>query len=362
VNYSRTSARSPYMHFAKLRSGARYNLAASGVANYPLSELPVQLSGLEINGPTIYGYAPLQHAIARKNQVPPECVVAAAGTSMANHLAMAATVEPGDEVLLESPTYELLVSLAQYLGAVVRFFPRKFENGFQIEPDEVARNVTARTRLVVITNLHNPSGAFTDGNTLRAIGDIASRVGARVLVDEVYLETLFGNQAPTALHLGKEFVVTNSLTKAYGLSGLRCGWILAEPELAERIWRLNDLFAATPVHIGEVLSVIALENLEKVASRAKLLLAKNRAQLNSFLDEHQTFLRCFRPQFGTVVFPQLRQGKADEFCERLKATYETSVVPGTFFDMPGFIRIGIGGEPEMTAEGLNRIGAALRNG
>jgi DNA-binding transcriptional MocR family regulator len=106
------------MHFAKLHSGARYNLAASGVANYPLSELPVQLSGFEINGPTIYGYAPLQQAIARKNQVPPECVVAAAGTSMANHLAMAATLEPEDEVLIESPTYELLVSLAKYLGAV----------------------------------------------------------------------------------------------------------------------------------------------------------------------------------------------------------------------------------------------------
>ena len=202
---------------------------------------------------------------------------------------------------------------------------------------------------------------FTDANTLRAIGDIASRVGARVLVDEVYLETLFENQPPTAFHLAQDFIVTNSLTKAYGLSGLRCGWILAEPEVAERIWRLNDLFAATPVHLAELLSVIALENLEKVASRAKLLLARNRSQLDSFLDEHQAFLECFRPQFGTVVFPRLRQGKADEFCERLKTSYETSVAPGSFFDMPGFFRIGIGGEPEMTAEGLNRIGAALQN-
>jgi aspartate/methionine/tyrosine aminotransferase len=277
-------------------------------------------------------------------------------------LAMAATVEPGDEVLMESPTYELLVSLAKYLGAVVRFFPRKFETGFQIEPDEVARNVTARTRLVVITNLHNPSGAFTDTETLRAIADIASRVGARVLVDEVYLETLFENQPPTAFHLGKDFIVTNSLTKAYGLSGLRCGWVLAEPQVAERIWKLNDLFAATPVHVGELLSVIALENLDKVASRAKLLLAKNRAQLNSFLDDYEAWLQCFRPQFGTVIFPRLRHGKADDFCERLKTTYETSVVPGVFFDMPDFFRIGIGGEPEMTAEGLNRIGAALQNG
>ena len=107
----RTQSRSPYMEFSKLHTGARFNLAASGVMSCPLSELPVRLEDLEINGPDVYGYAPLQQRMARLNDVPPECVVAAAGTSMANHLAMAATVEPGDEVLVEHPTYELLVSV-----------------------------------------------------------------------------------------------------------------------------------------------------------------------------------------------------------------------------------------------------------
>src|SRR5947208_991156 len=106
MNMSRTHSRSAYMEWAKLRSGARYNLAASGVMNYPLSGLPVKLEDLEINGPTIYGYAPLQERLARKNGVSVENVVAAAGTSMANHLAMATTIEPGDEVLVEEPTYE----------------------------------------------------------------------------------------------------------------------------------------------------------------------------------------------------------------------------------------------------------------
>lgn len=349
------------MEFAKLHSEAPYNLAASGVASYPLSELPVQIQDLEINGPTIYGYAPLQQRLARQNNVGPECVVAAAGTSMANHLAMSALIEPGDEVLIEHPTYELLVSTARYLGAVVRYFPRLFEDGFRVNPDQVARCITHRTRLIVITNLHNPSGALTDNETLLAVANIAAQAGARVLVDEVYLETLFQDRPPSAFHLGNQFVVTNSLTKAYGLSGLRCGWILAEPSLAERMWRLNDLFAATPVHVGELLSVIALDNLEKVAKRAQSVIAANRAQLYTFLDQHAERLEFFRPQYGTVIFPRLRAGNADQFCSLLKSRYETSVAPGRFFDMPEHFRIGIGGESAMTAAGLQRLGEALKS-
>lgn len=358
MTLSRTTARSPYMEYAKLRSEARFNLASSGVMGYPLAELPVRIEDLEINGPTLYGYAPLQERLARKNGVSPDCVVAATGTSMANHLAMAVTLEPGDEVLIEQPTYELLVSAANYLGAVVRRFPRRFEDDFQVNPEEVEKQITPRTRLVVITNLHNPSGAFTEGATLAAVGEIARGVGARVLVDEVYLETLFEGPKRSAFHLGNHFLVTNSLTKAYGLSGLRCGWILAEPALAERIWRLNDLFAATPAYPAELLSVIALDNLDRITARAKALLDTNRQRLTAFLDARRD-LECFRPRYGTVVFPKLRKGNVDEFCEFLQRAYETSVAPGRFFEMPQHFRVGIAGATGMTSEGLARLGRAL---
>ena len=358
MNFSRTSAHSPYMEFAKLRSTATYNLATSGVMNYALAELPVHLQDLDINGPTIYGYAPLLQRLARKVGVSTDCVVAAAGTSMANHLAMAACFEPGDEVLIEQPTYELLLSTARYLGASIRRFPRRFENDFRIEVEEVARQLTARTRLVVITNLHNPSSALTDESTLAAVGDVARKVGARVLVDEVYLETLFDQPVRSAFHLGSHFVTTNSLTKAYGLSGLRCGWILADPELSGRMWRLNDLFAATPVHIAELLSVIALDNLDRVASRARSLLSTNRQLLNAFLDSRRD-LECFRPAFGTVVFPKVSRGSVEDLLALLQNKHDTSVVPGRYFEMPLHIRIGIGGPSEVIGEGLTRLGRAL---
>ena len=354
----RSTIRSPYMEWAKLSSEARYNLATSGVASYPLTELGVNVQDLEINGPTVYGYQPLQQRLARKNQAQPECVVAAAGTSMANHLAMAACFEPGDEVLVEQPTYELLLSTARFLGAKIRRFKRRFEDDFRIDPQEVEKRITPRTRLIVITNLHNPSGALTDDATLAAIGEIALGCGAHVLVDEVYLETMFAAPARSAFHLGKQFVSTNSLTKAYGLSGLRCGWILAEPELAERMWRLNDVFAATAVHPGELLSVAALDRLEQIAARSQSVLAANRRAAAAFLDSTRE-LRCFRPAFGTVLFPQLRRAQVEEFCSLLREKYETSVVPGKFFEMPRHFRIGLGGDIEMTAEGLRRLGSAL---
>src|SRR5664279_5906695 len=356
--HPRTHMRSPYMEFAKLRSGAKYNLATSGIMSYPLSELPVRLTDLEINGPGVYGYAPLQERLARYNGVPPECVFAAAGTSMANHMAMAATFNPGDEVLIEHPTYELLESTAVYLGAQIRRFERRLEDGFRIDPSEVERQITPATKLIILTNLHNPTGAYAEEATVRAVGEIAKSHGARVLVDEVYLEEFYEKRPRPAFLLGDEFVVTSSLTKAFGLSGLRCGWVLASQEITARMWHINDLYAATPAHPAELLSVIALDHLDKVATRAKNLLAENRRSLNAFL-ESRTDLDFYRPGEGTIVFPKLRSGDVDGFVVLLREKYETSVVPGIYFDMPQHFPIGIGGDPEMTRMGLERLGQAL---
>ena len=144
---------SEYMHWAKtVHARARFNLANSGMRPFPVERLPGALAEVELSGPSYYGYAPLQEAIARKEGVAPDCVVAANGTSMANHLALAALLAPGDEVLIERPAYELLVSTARYLGADVRQFARKAEDGFRLDASEVSRAITPRTRLVVVTN------------------------------------------------------------------------------------------------------------------------------------------------------------------------------------------------------------------
>jgi hypothetical protein len=346
------------MHWAKTRSAARFNLAISGVGNLSLSDLGVSLSDIDLAGEVGYGYGPLREALANRYRVQTENVVAATGTSLANHLAMATLIDPGDEVLIERPGYEPLVALAEYLGADVKRFDRRFEDGFQLTPAEVKRHLTARTRLIVVTNLHNPSSVLSSDDTLRQIGELAKENHARVLVDEVYLEALFEAKPRTAFHLGNEFVITNSLTKIFGLSGLRAGWILAEAELAEKIWLLNDLFGVNAAHPAEQLSVVALKQLDRIAVRVQRLLETNRLLLTEFLGSCSR-LEVVRSEWGTVVFPRLKKGSVDSLCELLRDRYETSIVPGRFFEMPQHFRIGICGDSEALVSGLERLGRAL---
>jgi aspartate/methionine/tyrosine aminotransferase len=348
---------SAYMNWAKTRSVAKYNLATSGLGNVKLNELRVSLDDLELTDGG-YGYQPLVQSIATRYRIAPEEVVTAAGTTFANHLAMVALIKPGDEVLFEHPAYEPMLALTRYLGADVKRFSRRFEDNFQ--PEDLERLVTPKTRLIVITNLHNPSGVLIDDSTMKQIGGIARRVGARVLVDEVYMETLFEESPRTSFHLGEEFVVTSSLTKAFGLSGLRCGWILAQRDLAKRMWLLNDLFAATPVHAGERLSVVAMQQLEGIGERAKQLFDRNRQILNDFLDTRED-LEVVRPEFGTVMFPRVRHETSEKLCDLLREKYETSVVPGVFFEMPAHFRIGMAGDTDVLKAGLERLEQALNH-
>jgi hypothetical protein len=353
-----THKHSDYMHWSKTQSRARFNLATSGVASFPLRELPVQLETLEINGDYGYGYPPLQKAIATHHGVDPECVVEAAGTSMANHLAMAAIIEPGDEVLIEHPGYGPILDVAHYLHANVKRFPRSKENGWAVDPGEILRAITPKTRLIVITNLHNPTSALTPNSVLREVGDIARSIGALVLVDEVYLDAVYQRTPRTSFHLGPEFVVTSSLTKVYGVSGLRCGWILARPDLAWKMRRLNDLYSATPVYPGLLLAVAVFKHLHRLCEKARPIVDADRKLLWDFLRQ-QSGLSAVWTDWGTTSFVQLRGGNADDFLQRLRTKFDTSVVPGRFFEMPDHFRIGMGMNTEMFAEGLNRISQTL---
>jgi aspartate/methionine/tyrosine aminotransferase len=350
---------SEYLRWAKTRSPARFDLTSSGVPYLPLRELPVTLDHLEISGTGAYGWAPLQAAIAARYRVDEANVAAAMGTSMANFLALAAVVRPGDDVLIEHPTYEPLVAAARWLGAEVRTLARRAEDGFRLDPAQVERGMTDRTRAVVLTNLHNPSSALIEDDVLRQVGAIADRFGARVIVDEVYLDALWEAAPRTSVHLGETFIATNSLTKVYGLNGLRCGWILAAPEIAERAWRLTELFNNIGVHAAERLSLVAFQNLDAIAHRSRMLLDANTATLNDFYAAHPDAFHVRPHTHGTVSFPRLRTGDVDALCGLLAERFETAVVPGRYFGMPDHLRIGLGVDPAAFREGLERLGRAL---
>lgn len=351
---------SVYMTWAKYHAGARYNLANSGILGCSLSDVSLTWDNLQINGPNHEGYAPLKEAIAAKYGVAPEQVVTAQGTSMANFLAMATVLERGDEILLEHPVYEPIMAAAQYLGTEVKRFHRTPANGWQVDLDELGQLITPRTRLIVLTSPHNPSGVLVERAALQQIGALAAEVGAQVLVDEVYRDILFEDAEPVVASLGTQFITTGSLTKSYGLSGLRCGWILCAPELAERMRRLNDIFGAVGSMPSDALAVAAFSQLPQLEARTRALLEPNQQLVREFLAAHTDELECAMPAHSMTVFPRLRrQTDSQPLHDRLRA-FETSIVPGKFFEMPQHFRLGFAVRPEDVARGLQNLAQVLR--
>lgn len=351
---------SVYMTWAKHHAGARYNLANSGILGCSLNDLILTLEDVAVNGSNHEGYPPLKEVIAAKYGVEPENVVPSQGTSMANFLAMATVVNPGDEVLVEQPTYEPILSALRYLGADVKRFSRSFENGYQVDVQEVSALFTPKTKLVVLTSPHNPSGVAVAPETLMTIGSIAQRYGAYVMVDEVYRDILFENAAPVVASQGAQFITTSSLTKSYGLSGLRCGWILCNSELAERMRRLNDLFGAVGSVPSDTLAVAAFRQLDRLEARTRVMIEANIKLVHQFLREHEDLLECVVPPRSMIVFPRLKhQDDAEPLHDQLREL-ETSIVPGKFFEAPRHFRLGFAVKPEDVEIGLQNLSRVLR--
>lgn len=349
---------SVYMHWAKNQAAVRFHLASSEVPHFALDRLPLSIADLELDGASRHRYLPLREAIAARQGVTADNVVLANGTSMANFLAMAALIEPDDEVLVEAPAYEPMVAAASFLGGEIRSFTRPAAAGFRLDPAQVEAALTPRTRLIVITNLHNPTSVFADETALAEVGRLAERCGARVLVDEIYLDAAFAAAPRTALHLGDMFVTTSSLTKVYGLSGIRCGWILASADLAERMWRLNELMGVAQPHAAERLGMIALAHLDEIAAPLRPLLDINREIMRAFLATRSD-LDIRLPEAGVTLFPRWPGGDVDALNDLLRAKYDTSIVPGRFFGCPDHFRLGLGGDSRLLEEGLSRLGTAL---
>ena len=357
MTFGRGAMQSDYMHWFKYQRPVRYQLASSEVPHFRLDRLPLTIADLDLDGASHYRYAPLRQRIGNRYGVDPDSIVTANGASMANFLAMATLIRAGDEVIFEQPAYGPMLSAAQFLGANIKRVGRFSEEGFRLDLDRLEQLTSPRTKLIVVTNLHNPTGALTGLDDLGSIGVIAERCGAKVLVDEVYLDSAVPPR-PTSALLGPQFVVTSSLTKVYGLSGLRCGWIFAEPDLAERMWRLNDLFGVNQPHQSEMLSCFAFDRLDEIAAGNAERLAANRAIFNDFVDA-RTDLECMPAEHGITVFPRWTGGDSEALHDLLRSKYDTSIVPGRWFDLPDHFRVGLGGDTVMLTEGLTRLGSAL---
>jgi aspartate/methionine/tyrosine aminotransferase len=346
------------MEWAKRHPRPRFDLCGSNLAPCTIDDLPGARDIVAPNGDNDHGYIPLVEAIAGFYGTTSERVALASGASGANFLVLATLLAPGDEVLVEKPAYDPLLGAARLLGAAVKRFERSFDSGFRVDPDAVAAALTPATRLVVITHPHNPSGAALDDETLDALGDLAERHGVHVLVDEVYLDTLVPPPAPAA-NRSERLISTSSLTKSYGLAGLRAGWVLAAPEVADAVRRVRGTVEAIGAFPGEQLAWVAFQNIEALAARAQAILVPGAMLMSDFVAQRRE-LDWVPPSGGTVAFPRLRgHDDAGPFVERLLAEFDTSVVPGRFFEAPAHFRIAFGGDHAALTGGLEQLGRAL---
>jgi aspartate/methionine/tyrosine aminotransferase len=353
----------PYMTWAKHHPHARYDLCGSNLLHCSLDDLPGSREALELAVRNDDGYPPLVQAIAERYGVAPERVTTASGAAGATFLVLGALVRPGDTILAEWPGYDPQTGAARFLGANVRMFDRAWSDGFQVDPDRVARELTSTTRVIMLTNLHNPSGVYADPSALAAVGEMAEAVGAKVLVDEVYLEAVQGADTTPAATRGDVFVTVNSLTKSFGLAGLRLGWVIADPGTVEAVRRVRDVVDGTGAAPSERLGLLAFEHIDGLLERARAILEPHWALLERFV-ESRPELEWVPPTVGScVAFPRLAGvGDAGPFVDMARDEFGVGLVPGRFFGAAAHFRIAIGGERRTLEDGIEALGRALDKG
>jgi aspartate/methionine/tyrosine aminotransferase len=347
-----------------------YNLSESGVHPLTFGEL-VEMAGASrgiVGTPLAYGQSngsdELREHIARLYPGADEAnVVVTNGSAEANFITLWELLEGGGDVAMVLPAYMQAHGLAEMFGARVEPIPLHEERGWQPDPDEVARAVTERTRVVVVTNPNNPTGAVLAGEARDALIRAADRVGAWILADEVYTGAeLSGPETRSFWGQYPRVVATGSLSKAYGLPGLRIGWLIAPADVAARLWARKDYTTISPGELTDRLATLALD-----PTLRPRLLQRTRAMLHTGLDILTTWARAlglfrFRPpDAGAICFLRYDLPVASlDLAERLRAEQDVLVVPGAHFGMERYLRIGYGLPPSDLVAALERTGTLLR--
>ena len=285
------------------------------------------------------------------------------GSAEANLLACWQLIEPGDEAVVVHPVYMQIPGLLRSFGATVReVWLEPGPAGWRLDLDAVRAAVGPRTRFIAVCNPNNPTGARLDETALAALGEIAARRGCWLLADEVYRGAeLDGRDTPSAWGGGERVLVTGGLSKAYGLPGLRIGWLAGPAGLIEDLWTRRDYTSIAPGAVNDLLARLALEprRRRELLARTRRILRGNQAVVAEWAARHPA-VRQFPPEAGGVTlirYPGARP--SDELAERLRADHGVLVVPGSHFGLDHHLRLGIGGEPEPLREGLARLGRVL---
>lgn len=351
-----------YMTWAKRHRPVRYELTASGVPGAGLDDIGATVADVTLQTQGTYGDPSLIQAIARRYGFDPDGVVPVPGASSGIFMALAVAADRGGAAAVEEPVYEPVRRAAEFLDLTIIPLPRRPADGFALDPAALESAVRAGARCVALTNLHNPSAALIDRDAMTAVARACESAGATLTVDEVYLDfehVCLGRPRWTAAALGDGVLAINSLTKVYGLSGLRIGWLLTSPRLARRARRLMDYLSVNNAAPSMSLARRAFDRIERLEARTRALYQAGAAVYRPWLsrqrrlrgyEDHGAIFTCLRLPAGVT---------AGALNNLLVREYATRVTPGEFFNLPDHVRLSIAHPPEDLAAALENISDAV---
>jgi len=348
---------------------AEIDIGSSGVQNFSMAELRdlvgfslEDFDGVVFDDSPSCGKQSLRQAIADKwGDGNPEKVLTTHGSSEVIFLIMNALLEAGDEVVVLNPCYHALRNIAEYIGCHLREWNLRFEDQFVPDIAEAKKLINAKTRMVVVNFPHNPTGATLTAEQQRELIDAVSEVNAYLVWDAAFSELVYESEPlPDPVLTYERAISLGTLSKAYGLAGLRVGWCFAAPELLERFVHWRDY---TTLYLSPLIEAVAERAIEKADSLRDFRLKRARMNLEilaRWVGQHQHFVEWVRPKGGVTAFVRMHGiGDIEEFCHRLGQEQGVLLVPGSCFDNPAYARFGFGGPTADLEEGLARVSLQL---
>ncbi len=335
---------------------AQYDLGNSNMPDVHLSEVG-GLGELSLGEGHPGGSEELRAALARLYGGNPEDYMITCGASEGNFAAFVALVRPGDAALVERPVYQSLEAIPRALGARVVPLVRREERGFRIYADQVRGALPEGLRVLVLTNLHNPTGAPIDAREVQALADLAAEEGFYIVIDEIFRELALDHEPPTMGGLNDWVVVTSGISKFFGAGGLRIGWVRAAEPVLRNVRRVLDYMTVAPPVPSEAIALALLGRRDRVAERNRRLMDEGKAVARRWGEENPG-LGWIDP-VGHIAFPRVG-GDTLALASHLLEKHSTFVAPGESFGLGGHLRVNLGRGREVVAGGLSRVTKALK--
>jgi aspartate/methionine/tyrosine aminotransferase len=335
---------------------ATYDLSTSDMPPTKLSDV-IDLPDMLLSENHPGGGESLRALLASRFGGRPEDYIITSGASEANFAVEAAILRAGDTALVETPTYQPLASIARGLGAKVVPLERVEEKGYTLSAEQVRDAIHDGLRLLVLSNLNNPTGVPTSGADLREITDLATKEGFFVLVDEIFRELAFENPVPTIGGMGDHAIATAGVSKFYGAGGLRIGWIRATGRPHKAVRRVLDYLSIAPSGISERIAIALLGKKSEIEARNRRLIREGRKAAQEWATSTPGV--GWYESAGNLVFPRLATETAP-LAARLLEKYDTFLAPGESFGHPHHFRLNLGSGPENVSKGLAQVSKAMQ--